>query len=269
MIWPHQHTLIGNASAPQVQNISPVRCIWGLITLSIIAALLGACSGNDTRPYPYFDQLEIVDASTQFQPSKAGTAAELTTAGAAEGAARGVTAGAAISLLCGPLFVACAGVIVPLTAVPAVTGGALYGLSGMEREDAEYVNAYFAELPTRRDLNQELKAAVTSLIPKQRIATAKSDAVLTLGIATIGIYHELSNSFYLKLNVTAKLEWTGKGNKPHDAGRNFECDTASQEASVWLEDKGRKLDEALTLCMDVLAGLVNGALSSTSKTSKL
>lgn len=233
--------------------------------LVILTLLLAACAGNATGPYPYFYTVEIDSSSTQPEISKALTRAELAAIATTSNTSKGAALGVGVSLICGPMFVACAGLMVPVFAGPQLIVGPLYGLAGFSREDADRVNAHFESLSTGRDLNKELLIAVTALIPSERLATTGGDARLNVGIKTIVIYQgsnsEFNSELLLKLTAVGTLEWTRGREKPHNTERNFECETEKHEVKAWLADSGHSLDEAIDLCLDVLAKQVNDALT--------
>jgi len=231
----------------------------------VLTLLLAACAGSATGPYPYFYTVEIASSSAQPEISKALTRAELAAIATASNTSKGAALGVGVSLICGPMFVACAGLMVPVFAGPQLIVGPLYGLAGFSREDADRVNAHFESLSTGRDLNKELLIAVTALIPSERLATTGGDARLNVGIKTIVIYQgsnsEFNSELVLKLTAVGTLEWTRGREKPHNAERNFECETEKHEVKAWLADSGHSLDEAIELCLDVLAKQVNDALT--------
>jgi len=236
---------------------------WARFT--VLTLLLAACAGSATGPYPYFYTVEIASSSAQPEISKALTRAELAAIATASNTSTGAAIGAGVSLICGPMFVACAGLMVPVFAGPQLIVGPFYGLAGFSREDADRVNAHFESLSTGRDLNKELLIAVTALIPSERLATTGGDARLNVGIKTIVIYQgsnsEFNSELVLKLTAVGTLEWTRGREKPHNAERNFECETEKHEVKAWLADSGHSLDEAIELCLDVLAKQVNDALT--------
>jgi len=175
-------------------------------------------------------------------------------------------------LLCGPLFTTCAEVIVPLTlgtelvAAPATAGVAI--LTGMSREEADQVIAYFEALPGRRDLNRELVDAVSAELPADRIATAGGDARLALGIQHIQTYQNLDKTFSFHITVAANMAWKLGTKHSEDAQRSYNCYTGYLTVDAWLADGGRSLDEAITDCIDKIARQVNTALMNSKKAAK-
>ena len=236
--------------------------------LVILTLLLAACAGNPTDPYPYFYRVELDSSSAQTEISKAHTSAELVAAGTILNTSKGAAVGVGVSLICGPMFVACAGLMVPVFAGPQLIAGTAYGLAGLSREDADRVNAHFESLSTGRDLNKELLIAVTELIPSERLATTGGDARLNVGIKTIVIFHGSNSELLLRLTAMGQLEWTQGREPPHNAERNFECETEKQGVEAWLADSGRSLDEAVNLCLAILAKHVNDALARNPHPSK-
>lgn len=237
-----------------------------LLTSSLLALLLlSACSGSDRKPYPDVDRLEIVASTAVADTPTAvagGDLAKTIPDKAAVMVPLGATAGLAASLVCGPLFAACAAVMVPsgaiLTTAQEVAFEAWLGLS---REEAERFNAYFEGLPKRRDLNQELVIAVSAGLPEDRLVAANGNARLALSIERIQ-FNELSASFTysLTLYAAAVMEWDRGQKQPNSTNREYLCHTDFRTPNEWLADDGAGLDEAINLCLQQLARQVTVAL---------
>lgn len=237
-----------------------------LLTSSLLALpLLSACSGSDRKPYPDVDRLEIVSSTAVAGAYTAVAGSDLAKTipdKAAVMVPLGATAGLAASFVCGPLFAACAVVMVPsgaiLTTAQEVAFEAWLGLS---REEADKFNAYFEGLPKRRDLNQELVNAVSAGLPEDRLAAANGNTRLVLGVERIQ-FNESSPSYSPSLTLKAKahMEWDRGRKQPNSTNREYLCHTDSRTPNEWLADDGAGLDEAINLCLQQLARQVSVAL---------
>ena len=237
-----------------------------LLTSSLLALLLlSACSGSDRKPYPDVDRLEIV-ASTAVAGTPTAVAggdlAKTIPDKAAVMVPLGATAGLVSSLVCGPLFAACAVVMVPsgaiLTTAQEVAFQAWLGLS---REEADRFNAYFEGLPKRRDLNRELVNAVSAGLPEDRLAAKNGNTRLVLGIESIQ-FNEATRSYshLLTLKAKAHMEWPQDQKQPNSTIREYLCYTDYRNINELLADNGAGLDEVINLCIQQLARQVSVAL---------
>jgi len=249
-----------------------MRSLLLVTTKSLFLLLLSACGGADYRPYPYVDRLEVVASTTVGDTPTAlskGDVANTIPKETAKTTSVAAGFGLGLSLVCGPMFATCAGFLVPAFAVPQlvvtpVTGGVAV-LGSMTREEADQFNAYFEDLPKRRNLNQELVIAVSAAVPATRLATTNGDALLALGMERIQIRPaEINHRYSLTLSVGAYMEWDRGKQPPNNTKRNYNCDTDYQTPTEWLADSGRSLDEAINLCLRKIAKQVNTAVDSNS-----
>jgi hypothetical protein len=221
-----------------------------------------SCSATADRPYPWYQNLEIVSATATTAIPQAKTSGDLAAQGSASGAAGSLGAGLIASLICGPWYFECAAQMVPGMVAEGAAVGTIDGLAGLSPDESAQVDAYLMSLPVRRNLNSELVSSLQALLPPERLAAGGADARLTLGISRISIIQDLGGTFYLRLELAAQLAPTRGGKPQETTARQFACDTEDQAVAKWLADNGRALDQAINACVESLAGQVYTSLEA-------
>jgi len=146
---PPTSSTIGRCMRPFGQaNLRVYSPLVRTAICAVILLLLIDCGGTDRRPFPYFDRVEVVAGASSVDIPPAQSKSDIAKnvpKEAAVGVALGTGTGLGLSLICGPAFAECAGVIVPLLAGPqlvdAPVGRGIAIITGMSREEADQVSS--------------------------------------------------------------------------------------------------------------------------------
>lgn len=229
----------------------------------LLAAMLCGCASTGSNPYPYFETISIEalpPAPTEENDAVPSTGESIV--GGAAGVAMGsLMTGLAMSLACGPYFAVCfagtGAASLGGAAVGAVVGASL----ALSSEDAEKVTRYLDDLQQRRNLGDEMAAALANRLPASRLSEPHTaDAHLSLEVQGLRALAGFKDTIGFWVAVEATLEWNRDQREPHKRTRGFACQTETLPLEEWLNSASTDAQQALTDCIDELASEVIVAL---------
>jgi hypothetical protein len=210
----------------------------------IVALLVSACATPRLDAFPAGGRV-AVDIDPASRPIRLG----IVNGNVGTGAGTGATAGAVIGVLgsaaCGPLFVLCAGVFAAAgMGTGALVGTAVGAASGLplEMEEAVIERARLREEAMRSGL----VAAVRDQL-RGRWTVVPDSAALRLHVYLDRVSLVVGKDQFASLAMRATVTFDRHGRDPRDRPekRNYDYFGLPAHPAVWIEDDGKRIDEAL------------------------
>jgi hypothetical protein len=231
--------------------------------------LVAGCAPNRSKPLPPFETLAVASTARPAEGLQAKSDSDASKKAASAGIKGGAAAGAATSLLCGPLFVFCLPV---LTGAGAVAGAAAGGVAGavndiaenLPRDQAARVRAILADIGSRRDFFVEIRDGVATAVPPARTGDRDSaDAIVHVGIDKLEFVQDDRSELALRMTGLLVAEWNRDKRTPRREKRRYVHQTIMMPVEYWLQDDGATMDAGFTECIDKVVEAMAWDLSRT------
>lgn len=237
------------------QRYSPVCIAFQIAVLSLLVSCASNSIYNSIGGKPKFSTVAIVTPQSvvaiEGAETKSSKAAKGITYGSAGGAAGGAVVGA---LACGPYFYGVC--IVGMSAAGMLAGGtagAMYGFTGVSKEDSLYVLEEIEHLRHRRDFQTELAEGVIGGLPIEIVSTPEeADAQAITQVKSIEFIEQDQGSVFMEVSAKVTIVFRHENSEYEQIDKNISVRSSTDKLDNWLAPGNDSFESAVNQCLDRL-----------------